>query len=184
MTGESRAIRKLIEKFSDASLKIEEHNSATMVTVGKERARDVLLFLKSDPECIFDMLTDQFGVDHSSEKPRFEIIYLLNSLGNKERLTVKVRLAEGENFPTVCDIWKAAEWFEREIRTCAVSCSMTTLRDIPCERISRQRVTGLNSRSRCVWTERTSSGRNPLYDHQHGSTAPGNARCAPHGPGA
>jgi NADH/F420H2 dehydrogenase subunit C len=115
MTGESRAIRKLIEKFSDASLKIEEHNSATMVTVGKERARDVLLFLKSDPECIFDMLTDQFGVDHSSEKPRFEIIYLLNSLGNKERLTVKVRLAEGENFPTVCDIWKAAEWFEREI---------------------------------------------------------------------
>ena len=115
MTGESKAVRKLIEKFTDASLKIEEHNGARFVTVGKERARDVLIFLRKDADCNFDMLTDQFGVDHPSEKPRFELIYLLNSLGNNERLTVKVRLNEGETFPTVCDIWKAAEWFEREI---------------------------------------------------------------------
>lgn len=115
MSGESKAVRKLIENFTGVSLRVEESNGATMVTVGKEKARDVLLFLRNDADCNFDMLTDQFGVDHSSEKPRFELIYLLNSLGNKERLTVKVRLAEGESFPTVCDIWKAAEWFEREI---------------------------------------------------------------------
>ena len=115
MSGESKAVRKLIEKFTGVSLRVEESNGATMVTVGKERARDVLFFLRNDADCNFDMLTDQFGVDHPSEKPRFELIYLLNSLGNKERLTVKVRLAEGESFPTVCDIWKAAEWFEREI---------------------------------------------------------------------
>jgi NADH-quinone oxidoreductase subunit C len=137
MTGESKAVRKLIEKFTDASLKVEESNGARFVTVGKERARDVLLFLRKDAECNFDMLTDQFGVDHSSEKPRFELIYLLNSLGNNERLTVKVRLMEGESVLTTTP-------------TCAVSCSMTTLRDIPCERIFRQKALGLISRLSCV----------------------------------
>jgi NADH-quinone oxidoreductase subunit C len=115
MTGYSKAVRKLAERFTDTPLKTEEYHGACFVTVAKEKARDVLLFLRNDPDCSFDMLTDQFGVDHVGEKPRFEIIYLLNSLARKERLTVKVRLNEGEALPTACDIWKSADWFEREI---------------------------------------------------------------------
>jgi NADH-quinone oxidoreductase subunit C len=115
MTGNSTLVQRLVERFSDARLKTEEYRGACFVTVARERARDVLLFLRSDPDCAFDMLTDQFGVDHAGEKPRFEIIYLLNSLARKERLTVKVRVNEGDSCPTACDIWKSAEWFEREI---------------------------------------------------------------------
>ena len=115
MTGNNKAVQRLIERFTDAPLTTEEYHGACFVTVAKEKARDVLLFLRSDPDCAFDMLTDQFGVDYAGQKPRFEIVYLLNSLAHKNRLTVKVRLSEGETFPTVCDIWKSAEWFEREI---------------------------------------------------------------------
>ncbi len=115
MTGNSKAVQKLFERFKDAALKTEEYHGACFVTVPKAAARDILLFLKDDPDCTFDMLTDQFGVDHAGEKPRFEIIYLLNSLARKERLTVKVSVNEGETLPTASDIWKSAEWFEREI---------------------------------------------------------------------
>ncbi len=115
MTGSDTAVHRLIEKFTSTAFKTEESNGALMVLVNRENARDALLFLKNDPECAYDMLTDQFGVDHAADKPRFEIIYLLNSLTHKNRLTVKVRLNEGESFPTVCDIWRSAEWFEREI---------------------------------------------------------------------
>jgi NADH-quinone oxidoreductase subunit C len=119
MTEETKAvhkpIEKLLRKFGEASITVEERSGIASIIADKAKITDVLLFLKNDPDCVFDMLTDLFGVDNYKEKPRFEVIYFLNSLKNKTRLAVKVGLAEGESIPTVSTIWKAAEWFEREI---------------------------------------------------------------------
>jgi NADH-quinone oxidoreductase subunit C len=115
MTGYSKTVQKLVERFRDASVNTEDRGTGCIVTVSRGSARDALLFLRNDPDCAFDMLTHQFGVDRAGGKPRFEIVFLLNSLSRTERLTVKVGLNEGETFPTASDIWKSAEWFEREI---------------------------------------------------------------------
>jgi len=110
-----RAVQKLIQTFGTDAAKAGESNGAPNVTLYPRRAREMLSFLRNDPDCAFDMLTDLFGVDHNSAKERFELVYLLNSLSKQCRLTVKVRINEGEGFPTVSDIWLAADWFEREI---------------------------------------------------------------------
>jgi len=119
MTQESKALQKvtdkLLRKFGEAFITVEERSGIPSIIVDKAKITDVLLFLKNDLDGDFDMLTDLFGVDNYKEKPRFEIIYFLNSLKNKTRLAVKVRLDEGDNIPTASDIWKAAEWFEREV---------------------------------------------------------------------
>ena len=60
------------------------------------------------------MMTDLFAVDRHGSDPRFEVVYLLNSLDLKERLVVKVRVADNEPVPTVSDLWRAADWLERE----------------------------------------------------------------------
>jgi NADH-quinone oxidoreductase subunit C len=111
-----RAIEKLIQKFGEASVVVEERGGGiASIIVDKARITDVLVFLKNDPDCDFDMLTDLFGVDNHKDKPRFELIYFLNSLSNRSRLAVKVRLGEDESITTASNIWKSAEWFEREI---------------------------------------------------------------------
>jgi NADH-quinone oxidoreductase subunit C len=120
MTGETKAVKrpieKLLQRFGEAPIVVEERSGGiASIIVDKARITDVLVFLKNDPDCAFDMLTDLFGVDNYKDKPRFELIYFLNSLSNKTRLAVKVRLGEAESIPTASNIWNAAEWFEREI---------------------------------------------------------------------
>ena len=115
MTGTQTVVQRLVATFGEGPVTVSESNGAPHVTLDPRRAREILDFLRNDPECAFEMLTDLFGVDYNTKKDRFELVYLLNSLSKNMRLAVKVRLNEGEVFPTVSDIWLAADWFEREI---------------------------------------------------------------------
>jgi NADH-quinone oxidoreductase subunit C len=54
-------------------------------------------------------------VDVIWNKPRFAVVYHLLSTQKNHRLRVKVYLEETHlMLPSVCDIWKVANWFERE----------------------------------------------------------------------
>ncbi len=53
-------------------------------------------------------------MDRYGREPRFEVVYLMSSTALGERLAVKVRVRENETVPTVSDLWRAAEWLERE----------------------------------------------------------------------
>lgn len=48
------------------------------------------------------------------DKPRFASVYHLLSIKNNQRLRIKVYLEEEPVVPSVIDIWKSADWFERE----------------------------------------------------------------------
>jgi NADH-quinone oxidoreductase subunit C len=121
MTEEFKDIRKLtgklVRQFGEKIVTVEERSGSAIpsVIVSKAKILEALFFLKTDPDCAFDMLTDLFGVDNYKEKPRFELVYFLNSIKHKIRLAVKVGVEEGETVPSATGIWKAAEWFEREI---------------------------------------------------------------------
>ncbi len=50
-----------------------------------------------------------------TEKPRFAVVYHLLSTTNNVRIRIKVYIEEGQAVvPSVHDIWKGANWFERE----------------------------------------------------------------------
>lgn len=52
---------------------------------------------------------------YALKKPRFAVVYHLLSISKNQRLRVKVFLHENQLvLPSVHDIWKAANWFERE----------------------------------------------------------------------
>lgn len=89
--------------------------------VDREHLRPVLAFLKGDPALDFNFLTDVTAVDHLLlETPevgeRFSVVYQLSSLTHGHRFQVKARVPEGDPVvPSVCDLWKAALWGEREV---------------------------------------------------------------------
>jgi NADH-quinone oxidoreductase subunit C len=84
------------------------------ITVPRESIADVCSSLKATHG--FDMLADLCGADLGPEEdPRFEVNYHLFSTKHYNRLRLKVLLSEdAPNVPTVVNVWKTANWHERE----------------------------------------------------------------------
>ena len=63
----------------------------------------------------FVMLVDHTAVDYPHRTPeRFTVMGLVMNLETQERLMVRTRVAEGGSVPTLCHLWKSADWAERE----------------------------------------------------------------------
>lgn len=108
-------VEKLKEKFSASIEEVKTFRDEVTVTVSKRDISAICKFLFSDPELQFRFLTDLCGVNFFPQSPRFEVVYLLCSMKNSQRLRLKVKVGEGESVPSVEAIWKAANWLEREV---------------------------------------------------------------------
>jgi len=74
--------------------------------------------LRDNSSLRFNVLIEVTAADYLPREPRFEIVYHLLSIPNRQRLRVKVRVASNELdgvVPTVQSIWPAAGWPEREV---------------------------------------------------------------------
>jgi NADH-quinone oxidoreductase subunit C len=101
-------------RFPTAVLNVEEFRGETNITVDGAQLHDVMVFLKASENLAYDLLLDLAGIDCGSESPRFLVAYLLHSTKYTTKLRVKVQAAEGAALDSVSDIWKAADWMERE----------------------------------------------------------------------
>ncbi len=63
----------------------------------------------------FDRLSAVTAVDWWPRDPRFEIVYFLHSTKNNSRFRVVVRAKESDSIESVSRIWRAANWYEREV---------------------------------------------------------------------
>jgi NADH-quinone oxidoreductase subunit C len=115
---ESILIDKVKESFMDEILDTIVFKGEVSHVVKKNALRAICNFLKMDPEFKMNYLVDVLGVDHNppaQDSPRFEIVYHLYSIPKRHRIRLKVKVPEGESVPTVSDIWRAADWPEREV---------------------------------------------------------------------
>lgn len=81
--------------------------------VPMNRLIDVMGSLKHSIK--FLQLTDITAVDYPKKSKRFEVIYLLLNMHRNVRVRVKVSLDEKTNVPSICRIYPAANWYEREV---------------------------------------------------------------------
>ena len=109
------AVDLLKRAFPEAVTGVEEFRGETTVTIDRGKLRDVMKFLRESGETRYDFLVDLTGVDLGGGSPRFLVVYLLHSTTFINRLRIKTAVAEGGQLDTVSDIWKAADWFEREV---------------------------------------------------------------------
>jgi len=113
---DSRAAGEMLkERFPAAVLAVEEFRGETTVTIDSGALREVMALLKADEATRYDLLVDLTAADCGGESPRFMVAYLLHSMRHNNRLRVKTRVAEGGALDTVSDVWRAAEWLEREV---------------------------------------------------------------------
>jgi NADH-quinone oxidoreductase subunit C len=108
---EKRIAKSLKQDLLDADIRLGELS----IRVPRETIAKVLLFLRDVADLQFKELIDICGVDYPQKPLRFEIVYHLLSLKFNRRIRVKIETEEGLAVPSVTGIFKAANWFEREV---------------------------------------------------------------------
>ena len=101
------------EKLASFKLDYSDVNGTFLITIPKENVIEVCKILKNNLG--FDQCRDAVGVDRFTKKNRYEIIYNLYSLTEKDRVFIKVILDGKEpESVSISDVWKSADWYERE----------------------------------------------------------------------
>jgi len=113
----SSSVEALRLVFGGAVLRHEVLCGDTIVYVERGRAHDVLAWLKDTPGQDFDYLTDITAVDYRDPERELELVYQLRSLARRADLRVKVPLDKAGvlDVESVWDLWKGADWLEREV---------------------------------------------------------------------
>ena len=81
-------------------------NAADIVKVAK--------FLRDDPACQFVCIIDITAVDYPGREQRFDVVYHFLSPRLNQRIRVKVMTDEVTPVPSVIEVFRGADWFERE----------------------------------------------------------------------
>jgi NADH-quinone oxidoreductase subunit C len=118
------------EAFAKSRFRASEYRGCSTLIVDAADSHAVLAFLRDDPRCAYNFLSDVTAVDYLNYPAptigRFAVVYNLLSHSRDDRFFVKVFL--DPSLPTdgivedpslyvesVCDLWPGAEWTEREV---------------------------------------------------------------------
>lgn len=131
MSG-AKLLDQLKAKFGDGITGSNLQAVDPWIEIAPEKLREVSRYLRDDANYRFDFLNcisvvDYFEGDAKKAakvdwKPHVEIVYHLSSITKKHQLVLKVILprwkgdVSGElpEVPSVADIWRTADWHERE----------------------------------------------------------------------
>ncbi len=106
---------KLKTQFPESIEATNEFRGDLTVQVKKNDIVKVGEFLKNDPDLSFDLIIDLLGVDMYRPEGRFEVVYNIYSIRNRNYLRLKVQVDEEDCVvPTVTGVWSGANWHERE----------------------------------------------------------------------
>ena len=110
-------IENIKQDLASAGIKVEQLNfkhsfGDDVIDVPKELVHSVLAHFRKTQR--FDFLMDVCGADYPQREKRFDVVYHLFSSKDASRLRIKAQIGEGETIRSVIDIWKSADWFERE----------------------------------------------------------------------
>lgn len=113
----SPSIPALRDAFGDVIERALVSCGDTIAYVRRDRAHDVLAWLKDTPGQEFDYLTDLTAVEYRDPERPLELVYQLRSLARRADLRIKVALErEGPlEVRSVYDLWRGADWLEREV---------------------------------------------------------------------
>jgi NADH-quinone oxidoreductase subunit C len=113
--GALEQANKLRSQFFEILFEPSEfRGEVTLKLSDPNRIADISRFAKESLG--FDYLVDISSVDNYGDDPRFTIVYELYSYRHRTHLRLKTEVGEEAcELPTVTDVWKTADWHEREI---------------------------------------------------------------------
>jgi len=96
----------------DAVVSAKEFAKQVTVVVRRERVAEVARHLKDTED--FRYCVDVTAVDWRDRQPRFDVVYHFYSFSKNGRIRMKCGVADGEEVPSISEVFLAANWSERE----------------------------------------------------------------------
>jgi len=93
---------------------VEFRGEITLGIQDAERIAEICSYAKA--ELGFDYLVDISSIDDYGDDPRFTLVYHLYGYAHLQYLRLKTCVSEEKGeVPTLTDVWRTADWHEREI---------------------------------------------------------------------
>ena len=111
---DSQDLKTKIESFDIEISFPEEETPFLTLTVNPSKLHELAKQLKEDSDTSFDYMFCQTGIDWEEN---LEVVYDLRSTSHGHEVVIRVQITDREN-PTVdsvYDLWKTADFHEREI---------------------------------------------------------------------
>ncbi len=89
------------------------HGELTVNAIAADIVK-VASFLRDDPGCQFICIIDITAVDWPSREQRFDVVYHFLSPRLNQRIRVKAQTDEVTPVPSLIDVFRGADWYERE----------------------------------------------------------------------
>lgn len=106
-------VQLIKEKFPSVILQEDLASLEPNITVNRDEWRPLALFLRDDSRLDFKALMCLSGMDYKKD---LGVVYHLHSMTKMHRMAVKMNVTrEDAELPTVSDIWRTADWHEREV---------------------------------------------------------------------
>jgi len=117
VTALSPSVAALRDRFGPAVGRALVVAGDTIVYLARDRAHDLLQWLRDDPGQRFDYLTDLTAVEYRDVERPLEVVYQLRSLERRADLRCKIELDKHGplEVDSVYDLWRGADWLEREV---------------------------------------------------------------------
>ncbi|MCX5755203.1 MAG: NADH-quinone oxidoreductase subunit C [Gemmatimonadetes bacterium] len=103
-------------QFPGAVSRVVVARGETTVIVSAARVHEIIQWLHDEPAQSYEYLSDVTAVEFRDLSQPLEVVWHLRSLRFRRFIRVKVQIVKGQKLevPSVWDIYKGADWLERE----------------------------------------------------------------------
>ncbi len=111
---DNEAIKQLIEQWEPEAELIEEGSQFLNVITTPSKIKELARKLRFEGQTLFDYMFSLTCVDYPDH---MMMVYHLRSTSHGHEMVLKAKIEDRENarVDTLCDIWRTAEWHEREV---------------------------------------------------------------------
>lgn len=114
MADGQQAIERIREKFPAAVLDSGSYMNQAWVRLDPDSLIEICAWLRDEPDNAYDYLVDVTAAHWPEDEDTMEVIYHLQSYRHDDRLRLKVRSGPEGPLPSLSELWRSAEWNERE----------------------------------------------------------------------
>lgn len=111
----AEAVQQIKNSLSGVIISEKVFRNETTLEVMKENLKRLLAYLKDKNGLGYEVLMDLTGVDYLGPVNRTKVVYWLHNPTTYERIRIVLYVARDEVIPSVTDLWKGADWYEREL---------------------------------------------------------------------
>jgi len=110
---ESELITRLRQQYGSGIVEVSRYLGQRYLIVDSSLLQEILLRMRDEEG--FDYCVDITAVHYPKREQQFDVVYVLYSFLNNERIRVKTRIKEDDHLRSSVSIWETANWLEREV---------------------------------------------------------------------